>query len=370
MKILHIYYRFDLGGEENITLTLIRNDIKYKHEILVLSGNTSFQKYCENKYNIIFHNLNWKSRSFINIDNWLALYRNINVIKPALIHTNMYNANLYGRIISIICKIPNVASVAIQYQRKKFRRGIANFLLSFSTSKFFTCSQDVKKDIVRYDKISPNKILVVPSLSTLDFKKNYLLNIRNLIGASEKQKIFLSITRLVEQKGIYFLIESFALLIRKNVKDIKLIIIGDGPLKKNIKKLIADLNLKNDVFLVGEILDLNPYLTQSNFYIDCSFKAGMSLSAIKAMEAGLPLVMTDVGGVRQLTSNGKFAYLCEAGNVKSITNAMLKILKNNPPKSLEAQNYIYKNFSEKRLSAYFINAYDQILKDNNIENSL
>jgi glycosyltransferase involved in cell wall biosynthesis len=370
LKILHIYYRFDLGGEENITLTLIRNDKKYKHEILVLSGYTSFQKHCEEKFNIIFYNLNWKSRGFINFNNWLTLYRNIKDIKPALLHTNMYNANLYGRIISVILKIPNVASVAIQYQRKKFRRGVVNFILSFSTSKFFTCSDDVKKDIVKYDMISPNKVQVVPSLSTLDFKKSYSPNIRNLIKANKNQKIFLSITRLVEQKGIIFLIESFASLIRIGLKDIKLIIIGDGPLKKNLKNLIVDLNLTKDVFLVGEILDLNPYLTQSNFYIDCSFKAGMSLSAIKAMEAGLPLVMSDVGGVRQLTSNGKFAYLCDAGSVDSISAAMKKIIKNNPPKSLEAQNYVHKNFSEKKLSAKFINVYDQILKGRNIASTL
>jgi glycosyltransferase involved in cell wall biosynthesis len=195
-----------------------------------------------------------------------------------------------------------------------------------------------------------------------DFKKDYTHNIRKSLGIKKSDYLALFIARLVEQKGIDYLIEAVNILVhRKKMLNLKLIIIGDGELKSKFTLKIKQLNLTNHIFLVGEINHLNPYLTEANVYVDSSLWAGLSVAAIKALEASLPLIMTDVGGAKQLTNNGQFGYLCDPKNSQALATLIEYCYKNKIVKNIASQRYAKRNFSDSVMVKKVIEIYKEIL---------
>jgi glycosyltransferase involved in cell wall biosynthesis len=352
-----------MGGAENITLSIIRNDKKYEHVIVVLKGHTNFQKYCQQKYKIRFINLDFKTNSFFSFSNWKSLFSLVIKFRPSIIQSYMYDASKYARFIGLFFKVPVVIYIVNTYSQKKFKRGIVNYLLSFLTKKIIVNSREVERDVIRYDKISEKKIILVPSFANLDFKKDASLNLRKKFKIKKTDYLFLFIARLVEQKGLDCLIDSFAICIHeKNIKNLKLVVVGDGPIKGNLLSQIEHLKLKKHVFLAGEAKNLNPYLTEANAYVDSSIRSGLSVAAIKAMEAALPLIMTDVGGARQLTNNGKYGDLCPPNDAISLSSLLSSYALNKTTRKLDSTNYVRKHFSDIVVTKKILNIYSKIIQ--------
>lgn len=104
--------------------------------------------------------------------------------------------------------------------------------------------------------------------------------------------IFINIGRLTEQKGQWFLIRSFRKVVDKH-KDAKLIILGDGELKENLKCLIKKLDLEKNVFLLGNQENVFPFLVRSTCFVFSSLWEGFPLSLIESLAVDVPIISTD-----------------------------------------------------------------------------
>ena len=353
-----------MGGSESITLSIINNDKKHDHKIIVIQGYTSFQKSCEDKYKINFFNLNCEKNFFSSLFILISLISITLKLRPDILQSYMYDASKYSRILGLFLRIPVVIYVVNTYERKILTRSIINFFLGFITDKVIVNSLDVKNDVLRYDRISKNKLILINSFATLDYKKETDTNIRKSLGIKKTDFLLLFIARLVKQKGINYLIEAIAICLQSKKKSsLKLIIVGDGPLKNELQLKINNLNLTKNIFLVGEKENLNPYLSEANIYVDSSLWSGLSVSAIKALEASLPLIMTDVGGAKQVTNNGEFGYLCEPANSRALADLISFSYENNVCKNIKSNSYAKLFFSDLPNSKKIIYIYEKILSN-------
>jgi glycosyltransferase involved in cell wall biosynthesis len=351
-----------MGGAENITLAIIRNDKKNDHVVLVLQGNSTFQKFCQSRYKIKFHNLNWRTNNFFSISNWKLIISSVTKIRPNIIQSYMFDASKYSRLLGLLFSTPVLIYVVNTYQYKKYRRAIINFILGFLTDRVIVNSSDVEKDVLRYDRIDKSKIKLIPSFAMLDFKKQNNTKLREHLGIKKNDFLLLFIARLVEQKGISFLIDAIHICLHaKKIPNLRLIIVGDGPLRVDFQKQINKLNLMKYIFLAGEKENLNPYLSEADLYIDSSLWSGLSVAAIKAMEASLPLIMTDVGGARQLTNNGEHGYLCEEKNCKALADLIEFCYKNKINKNPNSNKFVKKYFSDTVIAKKIIDIYNEVL---------
>jgi len=347
LNILHIYYRFQMGGSENLTLATILGDAENKHKVLIIQGNTSYQKFIHKKFGVEFINLHIRSNSFLNLRKWFLLFKTIKMESPDLIHSYMYDASKYSRVIGFLLNIPIVIYIVNTYDKKIIKRGIVNKLLSPLTKTIIACSEDVKKDIIRYDFINKEKIKIINSFAIFDFKKDTKKKIRSSFGLKPKDFLGIYIARLVPQKGHHYLIKALDLCVNIwKLNDIKIILIGDGPMHDLLKKEVEELSLEKHIFFAGQSEDLNPYLTEANFYVDSSIFAGLSVATIKALEAQLPCVLTNVGGAKKLTNNGKFGRLVNPSNALDLAKNIELTYKSAPLKINNAQyKYAFKHFS-------------------------
>jgi glycosyltransferase involved in cell wall biosynthesis len=133
--------------------------------------------------------------------------------------------------------------------------------------------------------------------------------------------IYVSIANFVPYKDystILYALNS----IKKSVR-FKYIIIGEGPLRNDIEKIIKLYNLNDRIFLTGRITDVAKYLMISDIFLHSSKGEGISNAILEAMHCGLPVISSDVGGVKE-TVYKPFSFLFPYGDKKILTELLLK----------------------------------------------
>ncbi len=116
----------------------------------------------------------------------------------------------------------------------------------------------------------------------------------------ERRRVVLSVARLVPIKRVALLVESFA-LVRARVPDAHLVIVGDGPERDHVRQRAADLGVLDAVSFVGSVAhrELPAFYRAADVFALASEFDNSPNAVLEAMATGLPVVSTDVGGVRQ-----------------------------------------------------------------------
>jgi len=188
-----------------------------------------------------------------------------------------------------------------------------NFLLKkvINEASITICvSKGVAYDLMQFSKVNKKKIKVVYNGVDIDkVKVNILNNKRRFLKKIRKNnKIILTCGRLVLQKGHENLINSFFLL-KKKIAQVKLVILGKGPLKDRLLFQINELGLNKDVFIFN--FDEYPYLyfNMADVFVLTSVFEGFGNVIIEAMACGVPVISTDCDyGPREIINSRKINY--------------------------------------------------------------
>lgn len=172
-------------------------------------------------------------------------------------------------------------------------------------------------------KVPPNFVKVETNDESIaTFRKKF---------TKPQSKIILFVGRLVELKGVEYLIRSFAEIKKM---DIHLIIAGTGPLKNNLEKLTSSLNLENKVTFFGRadkeelglLHSISDMLVCPSIIDSEGATEGLGLVIPEAMKSGLPVIASSVGGITDTIKNEVNGLLVEQKNPKAIANAIERII--------------------------------------------
>jgi len=133
-------------------------------------------------------------------------------------------------------------------------------------------------------------------------------------------RFVLAIGRLCYQKGFDILIRAFAAL---PDREIKLVILGDGPLEHELKALASELRIANRVFLQGFVPNTAHFLRSASVFVLSSRWEGFSNALTEALAAGAPIVATDCpGSPREVLEDGRLGRLVRVENPTALANAI------------------------------------------------
>jgi len=134
----------------------------------------------------------------------------------------------------------------------------------------------------------------------------------------------LCVARLIERKGIDYLINAIPLVLEKQ-RDVRLILVGEGNLENELKKLCKDLDLEEYVLFKGRVEhdDLPDLYSSSDVFVLPSKNEGMSNTVLEAMASGLPIITTDTGGTQELIKDNGIVVHVE--DSKTIASAILHL---------------------------------------------
>jgi glycosyltransferase involved in cell wall biosynthesis len=188
-----------------------------------------------------------------------------------------------------------------------------------------------------YPELKGKIITVHNGIDIQNFQKNIIhfssqhkIQLRDkLFNADLKDFIILSVAALHERKGLKYLIEGFTKVLEHNPKS-KLIIVGEGPERKKLEKLIKSLNLDNDVLLIGEQKNIAKILKSSDLFVLPSIKEAFGLVLVEAMAVGLPVIGTNTGGIPEIIENNKCGRIVEPENSNELAKTIIELMDNAP----------------------------------------
>jgi len=139
------------------------------------------------------------------------------------------------------------------------------------------------------------------------------------IKAQFKDKVIvIQASNLLKHKGHNISIEAFKLLQSRH-PELQLVLLGDGPEKENLKQ--QSLGMSNVTF-VGKQTDMGSWFSAADIFIHPSHSEGLGSVILEAIQAGLPVIGTNAGGIPDIIENNVSGLLVEAGNGKSLAEAI------------------------------------------------
>ena len=169
-----------------------------------------------------------------------------------------------------------------------FAGSLINFFTKKTLNKIefpISCSKYVHDALLNNDNI---RTKIVVNGSTSNFNNEYIKSeLQIKLGFDSNYKYIVSVGRLSPEKNFSFLIKNFS---TSKHDGYKLVIVGDGDLENELKSMSND----DDVLILGFKSNFEEYIYSSDYYVSTSLTEGMPLSVLIAMEAGLPLLLSNI----------------------------------------------------------------------------
>jgi glycosyltransferase involved in cell wall biosynthesis len=172
--------------------------------------------------------------------------------------------------------------------------------------------------------ISPQKVKLTPNAVDVErFSPDNQLPPDVQLDSQKTTLLFVG--NLVPQKGVKYLLEAKKILDNTLEptgadSDFELIIVGDGPLRKDLERQVRDYDIKSVVFL-GERRDVELIMPSTDLFILPSISEGFPITILESLASGIPVVATRVGGVEEIES-GSVMMVVEPGQPEALAQAI------------------------------------------------
>ncbi len=149
--------------------------------------------------------------------------------------------------------------------------------------------------------------------------------------------------RLIYAKGVQDLISAFP-MIKETIPNVKLLIVGDGPYRRQLEELTMETGWSKDINFLGQKTreQITEILSVTDVFVNPSYSEGLPTSVLEAGAIGVPIVATDVGGTREIVENGKTGLLIKEREPGQIAEAVSLLAGNKQA----AQENLARKFSE------------------------
>jgi len=243
-------------------------------------------------------------------------------------------------------------SAAIERQKKIRSWTVKNADLIITPSEYL-------KKLVYGWGVAPNKIKVIYNAISAKRKSQTQEQAKRQLGL--EGKIILFVGRLTPWKGLETLIDLLPVWLMVE-RDLKLVIVGEGPSEKILKLRIKNLKLEDKVRLVGRLdqTSVGDYYQAADIFVLNSAYEGLSHTLLEALSFGLPAVVSNVGGNPEVVKNEINGFLVEYNDQQQILEAVKKIAQNQElAKSFQKANQeVLEKFSVAKMNQDYLATLD------------
>ena len=228
-----------------------------------------------------------------------------------ILHTHLFHADLAGRLAAWLAGTPHIVH-SVHVAERRFVPWRRLYGRAFMRRGPVVCvSESVREHHVRWSGISAGRHVVIENgidLAAYARDESRGLAFRRRLGVGEGDVLAVWAGRLCDQKGLDVLLQALPLVAeRLHVPRLVLAIAGQGPWRGMVEEFVrsqaADSPVR--VELLGFVDDMAGLYSAGDFLVMPSRWEGFGLSAVEAMAAGLPVIATDVEGLRDVMGTGR-----------------------------------------------------------------
>ncbi len=331
IKIVYVIPTLDYGGAERQLLELcghIDRDVFDPTIVLLDDRDRLLRGQYKNTSNPKIIKL--KHRGKYNLLKFFELRRLFKQLNPHIVHTYLPAANFWGCLSArLFNKTKVVASSRGLHHSVLNKWYLMNFLsLNFLADFVIVNSKTVENNCVDFLKVNRDKIAKITN--GVSFNKSYLReppdNTNSEFGTFDGDiPVISSIGRLDKLKGFDFLVDAAGILVERGVKA-TFLIVGTGPLEKNLKSKVKKLALNNVIRFVSEVKNAEKIFSITDIFVLPTLSEGCSNVILEAMSAGLVIVTTAIPANEELIENNRTGLLVAPEDVKELANAIHKLI--------------------------------------------
>ncbi|WP_461611069.1 glycosyltransferase [Cytobacillus kochii] len=341
-KIAFVIPSLRVGGSERVVVNIVKkiNREKYQIRLIVIDYNGPFKKEIPNDVEII--NLGRKRLR----DSVVAIFKEILKFKPDYVFSTLGYLNflliLLIKVLKLNTKIVvRESSTPSKYinnfspLKKKLYSNLYKSLYPMADIIVAQCNS-MQEDLVSNFNIEKNKVVTVYNPIDIESIK---YKMKQKKPFDNKNINIVAVGRLVYAKGYDILLNSINLLSEK-YPNIKLHILGDGPLKGDLIQLAKELNLDKKVNFLGFIENPYPYIGSADLYVLSSRWEGFPNTLLEAIACGTNVVATNCkSGPEEIIGDNNFGYLAKSEDPNSLYEVMDKALNEKKENQKRAEDF-------------------------------
>lgn len=335
IKVLHVAPT-STGGAGFVPLILASNFDKTKFDVAVAVGSGPEHLLELFKDNITAYHLSC-SRTlapFAILKGLFQVYRLAKRKKFDIIHSHTAVGGFIGRIAGKLAGVPltiwTIHGFASHRGPTKFNKYlfllVERFLDKF-TDHYVAVSKALKQEGVERNIFKADKTTVIYNgIDPESYNKEFDMDLKKKeLGIGPSQIVIGTVGRLEPQKAIHDFIRAVS-YIAKKFPHIKVLIAGDGPLRGSLENLITELNLQENILILGWRHDIPELLSLLDIFCLSSLWEGCPIVLLEAMASGKPVVATNVGGVKEIVEDKKSGILITHSNPEILGDAILDLI--------------------------------------------
>ena len=341
-RVIHPITRLILGGAQQNTMDTCTYLSRSRFETSIVSGpdtGTEGELISEvRKRGISLNIIPELVRELDVVNDFLALKKMVAYFKaekPHIVHTHSSKAGILGRWAARITGVPVIVHTVHGWgyhgHQNFFERNLFKFLERMTekiTDKLIVVSYLNAEKGLRDEIGSAEKYTTIHSSINLDNFTNVSCDtaaLRKQLGLPPEGPVVGTVGRLSPQKNPYDFVK-VAAAVKQQIPGARFIFVGDGPLRSQTERLIRELDLSRDIFLLGLRKDIPSLLRCMDVFILTSLWEGLPRVIPQAMAAGLPVVANAVDGVCEVIEDGINGFLIPPKNVSFMAKRITQLL--------------------------------------------
>lgn len=251
----------------------------------------------------------------------VELYRLCRAIRPQIVHANSSKAGVLGRVAAWLARVPaRVFTVhgwafSAYTGRASTAYLLADRLMRPITTRTICVAENERRAGLAAGTCTADRTVVIRNAIDVQAAAR--------ATPSDGMPRIVSVGRLKYPKDPATILAAAA---RLGDRDFRLDVVGDGPDRASLEELHRSLGLDGRVGLTGTRNDVPELLAASAVFVLSSRSEGLPISVLEAMAAGLPVVASDVGGLREQVVDGETGYLVPSGDAAALADALARLL--------------------------------------------
>lgn len=284
-----------------------------------------------------------------------------------LVHSHGYKANIFSHLALHSERMPRVTT-SHGTRLLDLKLVFYNYLDRLLLRRFdrVVCVSPELREQALHSGVHTEKVSVIDNgIDVEEFTTLSASGGRELLQLRPEDVVIGTVAALSLEKGQRYLIEATASVCR-DIPNIRLVFVGDGPLAVDLKSMARDAGLENKVKFTGIRRDIVMLLHAFDIFVLPSLQEGLPMALLEAMSAGRAVIATEVGAIPRVITNGTDGLLVPARDSAALAKALGKLAVNPDMRQslgIRAKEKIIREFSAKRMAEEYSRVYQQAIRD-------
>ena len=281
-----------------------------------------------------------------------------------VLHTHLFGSNTWGRLLGRLAGVPVI--IAHEHWSSRAQNEIWMDRIMYPLSDRILVTSEASKQIVMSSEGIPARYLSVV-YNGVDMAKfaarGDRADVRAELGVAPEAVLIGAVGRLTADKGGQDVLIRAVGRVRATCPQVRLVMVGDGPLRPGLEELTAQLGLTDTVIFTGLRSDVPRLLSALDVFVLPSEREALPVAVLEAMAAGLPVVATRVGGIPEVVEDGATGFLVPPGDVAAM-HRILERLTGDPALAARlgaaGQAHVQAHFTVQQMVRQVERLYDQL----------